>query len=64
MITCAKPGCESNNLGARRLQACVACKAVWYCGKECQLQHCKGGHKADIGPIEAKLNTVKPIRGI
>ena len=41
---CARPGCA-----ARGTKQCIACKAVRYCGKECQLAHWKlkpGGHKA------------------
>ncbi|KAJ1619016.1 hypothetical protein T492DRAFT_1088756 [Pavlovales sp. CCMP2436] len=54
-VTCAKPGCTANNLGRRRLQACVVCRAVSYCGKECQLQHWKGGHKAECaGLLQAR----------
>ncbi|KAL7526512.1 hypothetical protein ACHAWF_001801 [Thalassiosira exigua] len=29
------------------LKACVRCKAVWYCGKECQVRAWKAGHKTD-----------------
>ena len=29
------------------LKQCVRCRAVWYCGKECQTVHWKGGHKID-----------------
>jgi len=30
-----------------KLKQCKSCKAVWYCGRECQLQHWKKGHKID-----------------
>ena len=26
---------------------CVRCLGAWYCGKECQVQHWKNGHKID-----------------
>ena len=26
---------------------CVRCLGAWYCGKECQVQHWKNGHKVD-----------------
>ena len=26
---------------------CVRCLGAWYCGKECQVQHWKAGHKID-----------------
>ena len=41
---CARPGCTQ-----RGSKQCIACKAVRYCCKECQLTHWKlkpGGHKA------------------
>ena len=38
----------ANNCGrAEQLKACVRCKAVWYCGKDCQVEHWKAGHKID-----------------
>jgi hypothetical protein len=35
-----KTGCSS-------LKRCVQCLGAWYCGKECQVQHWKAGHKID-----------------
>ena len=29
------------------LDACGKCKAVWYCGRKCQVEHWKAGHKKD-----------------
>ena len=29
------------------LKRCVRCLGAWYCGKECQVQHWKAGHKID-----------------
>ena len=29
------------------VSACVRCKAIWYCGKECQVKDWKNGHKHD-----------------
>ena len=32
---------------AEKLKACGLCKAAYYCGKECQTNHWKAGHKVD-----------------
>lgn len=29
------------------LKACTRCRAVWYCGRECQMNHWRIGHKED-----------------
>ncbi len=31
---------------------CVRCLGAWYCGKECQVQHWKAGHKIDCVSIK------------
>ena len=43
--TCAN--CGVVEAGGGTLKSCSRCKAVVYCGKECQMQHWKkaGGHK-------------------
>ncbi|KAK1736843.1 hypothetical protein QTG54_012288 [Skeletonema marinoi] len=33
--------------GCSSLKRCVRCLGAWYCGKECQVQHWKAGHKID-----------------
>jgi TPR repeat protein len=35
-------------MGSLTMKSCARCKAVVYCGKECQIQHWKaeGGHRA------------------
>merc|ERR1711982_116971 len=38
------------------LKQCVRCKAVWYCGRECQVKHWKEGHKIDC--IKKGLETI------
>ena len=45
--TCANCGI-AETAGGASLKPCSRCKAVVYCGKECQAQHWKkaGGHKA------------------
>ena len=33
--------------GCSSFKRCVRCLGAWYCGKECQVQHWKAGHKID-----------------
>ena len=33
--------------GSSPLKRCIRCLGAWYCGKECQVQHWKAGHKFD-----------------
>ena len=45
-VTCANCG-VAEAAGGGALKPCSRCKAVVYCGKECQAKHWKeGGHKA------------------
>ena len=46
-LACANCG-VAEAVGGGALKPCSRCKAVVYCGKECQMQHWKkaGGHKA------------------
>ena len=39
--------CSKQGSAASPLHKCSTCKAVMYCGRECQLAHWKLGHKAD-----------------
>jgi TPR repeat protein len=32
---------------SHKLKACSRCKAIWYCGENCQQEHWKLGHKID-----------------
>eukprot|EP00985_Skeletonema_marinoi_P023272 scaffold15391_cov99-Skeletonema_marinoi.AAC.1 len=41
---CANCRKEAENSSLKR---CVRCLGAWYCGKECQVQHWKNGHKFD-----------------
>eukprot|EP00985_Skeletonema_marinoi_P033328 scaffold41036_cov95-Skeletonema_marinoi.AAC.2 len=45
----AKSHCTNCRKGAEGspLKRCVRCLGAWYCGKECQVQHWKAGHKLD-----------------
>lgn len=36
------------------LSSCAACRAVFYCGRECQLHHWRTGHKAECPGAAAK----------
>ena len=41
----ALPGCDNCADTACPLKSCARCKLVKYCGKPCQRQHWKSGHK-------------------
>jgi len=45
----AKSHCTNcrKKVGCSSLKRCVRCLGAWYCGKECQVQHWKNGHKFD-----------------
>jgi len=47
--TKAKSHCTNCRKGAEgsSFKRCVRCLGAWYCGKECQVQHWKAGHKID-----------------
>ena len=44
-----KSRCANCNIKAEgsSLKRCIRCLGAWYCGKECQVQHWKAGHKFD-----------------
>jgi len=33
--------------GNEKFKTCMRCKAVWYCGRDCQVKHWKDGHQVD-----------------
>lgn len=40
--------CKSETMkGGKKLNRCVICKAVYYCGADCQKKHWAAGHKID-----------------
>ena len=40
--------CDRHHMSfGQKLKCCTRCKAVWYCGRKCQLDHWKAGHKVD-----------------
>ena len=43
---CGNCGVDANDIHGK-LKACGRCNCVWYCGKECQTEHWKAGHKID-----------------
>ena len=51
MVMMGNSHCANCEKGAKyfsgKLNACGKCKAVWYCGRDCQVQHWKAGHKTD-----------------
>lgn len=42
-----------NKCGRPAKFRCSKCRAVWYCGRECQVKDWKGGHKASCGKAAA-----------
>ncbi len=49
----AKSRCANcmKEAGCSSFKRCVRCLGAWYCGKECQVQHWKAGHKIDCVSI-------------
>jgi hypothetical protein len=45
--------CEKSALGCKKLMACVQCRKVQYCGKECQIYDWKGFHRAECKQLAA-----------
>jgi hypothetical protein len=45
----AKSHCANcrKEAGCSSFKRCMRCLGAWYCGKECQVQHWKAGHKID-----------------
>ncbi|KAG2492838.1 hypothetical protein HYH03_008992 [Edaphochlamys debaryana] len=55
---CGNPGC--NNFdgpceASLKLKQCGGCKAVRYCGRECQTVHWRSGHKGECGAMAAAV---------
>eukprot|EP00984_Skeletonema_dohrnii_P015885 scaffold6970_cov82-Skeletonema_dohrnii-CCMP3373.AAC.2 len=44
---CGHCGVASEDIPEGMLKACGRCHSTWYCGKECQTEHWKAGHKRD-----------------
>eukprot|EP00985_Skeletonema_marinoi_P013824 scaffold6904_cov140-Skeletonema_marinoi.AAC.6 len=44
---CGNCGVASEDIPEGMLKACGRCNSIWYCGKECQTEHWKAGHKSD-----------------
>ncbi len=52
MLIQGKSKCENCGVAAKdtpegTLKECSRCHSAWYCGKECQTEHWKAGHKSD-----------------
>ena len=50
-VYCAACRREDKEVLPLTLKSCSRCKAVWYCGKECQRKDWKDGHKIDCAKI-------------
>ena len=48
---CAACQREAKEVLPLTLKSCTRCKAVWYCGKECQRTDWKDGHKIDCAKV-------------
>mmetsp|Transcript_25746 Transcript_25746/g.38886 ORF Transcript_25746/g.38886 Transcript_25746/m.38886 type:complete len:350 (+) Transcript_25746:628-1677(+) len=44
---CGNCGVDSKDIPKGKLKACSSCHSAWYCGKQCQIEHWKAGHKSD-----------------
>jgi hypothetical protein len=44
---CGNCGVAAKDILGGKLKACGRCHSTWYCGKECQIEHWKAGHKSD-----------------
>lgn len=51
-LVCSNPACRQAVQDGGRLQKCVRCQRVAYCGRECQKAHWKRGHKRECTPVE------------
>lgn len=50
-VSCAF--CNTVKAGtSAKLQSCARCRAVWYCGRACQVAHWKAGHKHVCVPVD------------
>ena len=53
---------QSTEGGGGALRACTRCKAVYYCGRPCQIQHWKkGGHQQFCIPVEERRPNVAGV---
>lgn len=48
-IICRNPSCEKPGI-----HRCSRCQVAFYCGRECQVQHYKGGHKEECIMLQTK----------
>ena len=44
---CGNCGVTAEDTPEGKLKECSRCHSAWYCGKECQTEHWKAGHKSD-----------------
>jgi MYND finger len=59
-----KCGCcgARGDIKSATIKLCAKCKAVAYCGKECQVRHWKMGHKIDCATVEKVKTDMKDQR--
>ena len=63
---CDGPNCGNRANGVNPLLKCKRCKAVKYCGRECQVKHWKAGHKKmckEAGGMEQSSRVVEGSGG-
>ena len=58
-FSCAFCNTVKNGTSAK-LQSCARCRAVWYCGRACQVAHWKAGHKHVCVPVDVSDATPAP----
>lgn len=50
--------CKKSKPSGENLKRCAKCQAAWYCGRECQVEHWRAGHKQDCVKHDATLKEV------
>jgi MYND finger/Sel1 repeat len=58
---CGKQSAAVDAAAVVKIQRCAKCKGAGYCGKECQVQHWKLGHKLDCANVAKLKDAMKNV---